>query len=115
MTSYAMLIDGRLVNTSDQDPVVNPAFGEPFATVARATKAHVDEAVEAAARAYRTWRKDEAFRRAKLQECAAALQGRAAEIAAVLSQEQGKPLNAAMMEVFGAAMWFSWYCVRGLS
>ena len=109
MNSYGMLIDGRIVNTSDQDPVINPAFGEPFATVARATKSHVDEAVDAASRAYRTWRKDEVFRRAKLNECAAALQGRAGEIAAVLSQEQGKPLNAAMMEVFGAAMWFSYY------
>jgi acyl-CoA reductase-like NAD-dependent aldehyde dehydrogenase len=104
-----MLIAGRLVNTPEQDPVINPAFGEPFATVPRASKAHVDEAVEAAAQAYRTWRRDQAFRRAKLNECAAALQGRAAEIAAVLSQEQGKPLAAATMEVFGAAMWLSYY------
>jgi acyl-CoA reductase-like NAD-dependent aldehyde dehydrogenase len=104
-----MLIAGRLVNTTEQDPVINPAFGEPFATVPRATKAHVDEAVEAAAQAYRTWRRDQAFRRAKLNECAAALQGRATDIAAVLSQEQGKPLAAATMEVFGAAMWLSYY------
>jgi acyl-CoA reductase-like NAD-dependent aldehyde dehydrogenase len=104
-----MLVAGRLVNTPEQDPVINPAFGEPFATVARATKAHVDEAVESAAQAYRAWRRDEAFRRAKLNECAAALQGRAPDIGAVLSQEQGKPLKAATMEVFGAAMWFSYY------
>jgi acyl-CoA reductase-like NAD-dependent aldehyde dehydrogenase len=109
MQSYGMLIDGRTVNTSDQDPVINPAFGEPFATCARATKAHVDEAVGAAARAFKTWRKDEALRREKLNACAATLQAKAGEIAPVLSQEQGKPVQQAMMEVFGASMWFSYF------
>ena len=27
----------------------------------------------------------------------------------MLTQEQGKPLNNAMMEVYGAAMWFSYF------
>src|SRR5262245_13161743 len=109
MQSYGMLIDGRSVNTSDQDPVINPAFGEPFATCARGTKAHVDEAVASAARAFKSWRKDEAFRRQKLNECAAALQAKANDIAPVLSQEQGKPVQQAMMEIFGASMWFSYF------
>jgi acyl-CoA reductase-like NAD-dependent aldehyde dehydrogenase len=109
MQSFPMLIDGQLVNTGDQDPVINPAFGEPFATCARATRAHVDQAVEAAARAYRSWRKDEGLRRAKLAECAGVLQANAQDLALLLSQEQGKPVNAAMMEIFGAAMWFSYF------
>ena len=109
MQSYAMLIDGRSVNTSEQDPVINPAFGEPFATCARGTKQHVGEAVDAAARAFKTWRKDEAFRRQKLNECAAALQAKANDIAPILSQEQGKPVQQAMMEIFGASMWFSYF------
>src|SRR6185295_18927811 len=54
-------------------------------------------------------RKDEAFRRQKLNECAAALQAKVNEIAPVLSQEQGKPVNQAMMEIFGASMWFSYF------
>jgi acyl-CoA reductase-like NAD-dependent aldehyde dehydrogenase len=109
MQSFAMVIDGRSVNTPEQDPVINPAFGEPFATCARATKAHVDEAVAAAERAFKTWRKDEALRRQKLGECAAVLQAKAAEIAPILSQEQGKPQNHAMMEIFGASMWFGYF------
>src|SRR5262249_8176356 len=109
MQSYSMLIDGRMVSTPEQDSVINPAKGAPFATCARASKAHVDEAVAAAAKAYRTWRTDEALRRQKLQECAAALQSRAADIAQVLTQEQGKPLNVAMMEIYGASMWFSYF------
>src|SRR5258708_2599482 len=96
-------------SAAEQDPFINPALGEPFATCPRATKAHVDQAIQAAARAYRSWRRDESLRRAKLKECAAALQGRAHDIAALLSQEQGKPLNAATMEVFGASMWFSYF------
>jgi acyl-CoA reductase-like NAD-dependent aldehyde dehydrogenase len=109
MQSFPMLIDGRLVETAEQDPVINPATGAPFANCPRAAKAHIDEAVTAAARAYRTWRTDEAFRRRKLHECAAALQARASDIAQVLTQEQGKPLTAATMEVYGAAMWFSYF------
>jgi acyl-CoA reductase-like NAD-dependent aldehyde dehydrogenase len=106
---YGMLIDGRLVRTAERDDVINPALGASFASCPRATEAHVIEAVGAADRAYPTWRKDEALRRQKLGECAAAIQGRAQEIATLLSQEQGKPLAAAMGEVFGAAMWFGYY------
>lgn len=109
MQSYAMLIDGRSVQTSEQDGVINPAQGAAFATCPRATKAHVDEAVAAAARAYRTWRNDEAFRRQKLNECAGAIQGRVEEIARLLVQEQGKPLQKATEEVFGAMFWFSYF------
>jgi acyl-CoA reductase-like NAD-dependent aldehyde dehydrogenase len=104
-----MLIDGKLVNTPEQDNVINPAQAGPFATCAHASKAHVDEAVAAALRAYPAWRKDEALRRQKLNECAAVLQANAADIAQVLTREQGKPLNTAMMEVFGASMWFNYF------
>jgi len=104
-----MLIDGQLVNSTEQDQVINPAQGAAFATCARASKTHVDQAVAAAARAYRTWRTDEAVRRQKLNECAAALQAHAGEVAEVLTHEQGKPLNAAMMELYAASMWFSYF------
>ena len=109
MDSYAMLINGRSVNTKEQDPVINPAFGESFATCARANKAHVDEAMQAAEAAFKTWRKDEGFRRQKLNECAAAVQANVQNIATVLSQEQGKPVTAAMGEIFGASIWFSYF------
>jgi acyl-CoA reductase-like NAD-dependent aldehyde dehydrogenase len=109
MQTYSMLIDGRLVSTAEQDHVINPATGAPFALCPRASKEQIDEAVAAAAGAYPAWRKDEALRRQKLNECAAALQSRAADIAQLLTQEQGKPLNTAMMEVFGASMWFGYF------
>ncbi len=105
----SMLINGALVDTLERDDVVNPATGAPFATCPRAGAAHVDAAVAAAARAYPTWRRDAAARRATLQACAAALQERVGDIAPLLVQEQGKPLPAAMAEVFGAALWFSYF------
>ena len=79
MQSYGMLIDGRVVNTAEQDPVINPAFGEPFATCARGTKAHINEAVDSAANAFKTWRKDEAFRRQKLGSTRYPSRGRIAQ------------------------------------
>jgi len=71
MQSYPMLIAGRPVNSTEQDDVLNLATGRPFATCAGATAAHVQEAVAAAGRASRTWRKAEALHRQKLHECAA--------------------------------------------
>ena len=99
MRAYPMLIDGQLVNTVEQDEVINPALAAPFATCSRAGRAHVDEAVAAAARAYRTWRTDEALRRQKLNECAAALQTHAAEVADVFCASR---LGASYDGTFGA-------------
>ena len=109
MEAYANMIAGRTVSTKEQDDVINPALGKPFATCARGTTEQIDQAVEAAASAFKNWRKDEAVRRDTLRKCAAAIQGRVQDIAALLVQEQGKPLNAAMGEVFGASMWFSYF------
>ena len=109
MHSYPNVIAGRLVNSAQQDNVINPALGKPFATCARGTTEQLNEAVSAAAQAFKTWRKDEALRRQKLNECAAAIQAHTQDIATLLVQEQGKPTTAAMAEVFGASMWFSYF------
>jgi acyl-CoA reductase-like NAD-dependent aldehyde dehydrogenase len=78
--TLSMLIDGRAVDTDEHDPVINPALGEPFSTAPRATRAHVDVAMEAATRAFATWKTDEPARRAKLSECAAAIKARAQDL-----------------------------------
>jgi len=109
MQAFSLVIDGRAVATADHDPVINPALGEPFAQAPRATSAHVDEAMAAAARAYTTWRTDEALRRAKLLECAARLKERAQAIGEVLSMEQGKPIKQATGELYGAASWLKFF------
>ena len=47
-----------------------------------------------------------AARRAALGACAQALQAASGDLAQVLTREQGKPLEAALSEVMGAAAWF---------
>jgi acyl-CoA reductase-like NAD-dependent aldehyde dehydrogenase len=109
MQSFPMLIDGQLVQTPEQDNVINPAQAAPFATCARASKAHVDQAVAAARARIPDVAHRRAFRRQKLNECAAAIQGRVNDIAMLLVQEQGKPLGKAIEEIFGASFWFSYF------
>lgn len=107
MSDFTMTVGGTALPAVDAFEVVNPATGAPFATAPACTRAQLDAAMQAAADAYRTWRRDEAARRAVLQRCAAIVTERAAELAPILTQEQGKPLPQAFAEIMGAAMWFS--------
>lgn len=100
-----LLIDGRLVDTPECDPVIDPALGAPFALCPRATPAQLDEALAAAVRAFPSWRQDLAARREALTRCAAALKARADEVASLLVSEQGKPRHDALGEVLGAVAW----------
>jgi acyl-CoA reductase-like NAD-dependent aldehyde dehydrogenase len=103
---YTMTIDGRAVAASDTLEVVDPATGRPFTTCPDCSRAQLDEAVAAAARAFPAWRADQAGRRAALLRCAEAIEAQAEALAEVLSREQGKPLARATEEIFGAAVWF---------
>jgi acyl-CoA reductase-like NAD-dependent aldehyde dehydrogenase len=60
----------------------------------------------AAEEAYAGWRTDLPARRRALTRCGEALQAAAPAIGRILTQEQGKPLAAAVNEVLGAAVWF---------
>jgi acyl-CoA reductase-like NAD-dependent aldehyde dehydrogenase len=107
--NYAMTIDGKAVESNDKAPVINPALGEPFATCSCADASHLDQAVNAAQRAFPSWRKDEATRREAMKACANAIRARAADIATLLTQEQGKPIEQSMIEAYGSAVWFDYY------
>ncbi|WP_188194704.1 aldehyde dehydrogenase family protein [Nonomuraea sp. SYSU D8015] len=85
--------------------VVDPATGKPFAVAPECTPELLDQAMEAARKAFPQWQADEGARRAALREAAAVLQGNVEELAALLTAEQGKPLIEAGHEVFGAALW----------
>jgi acyl-CoA reductase-like NAD-dependent aldehyde dehydrogenase len=106
MSDLSMTIDGKAVAGESSFGVVNPATGAVFAQAPDCSKAQLGNAMDAAQRAFRGWRTDEAKRRQTLIECANAMKSRAAEIAQVLTQEQGKPLAKAMEEVFGGVVWF---------
>ena len=91
-------------------PVVNPATGEAIGKVAHADRSDLDRALEAADRGFRQWRKVSAFDRSKVMRKAAdILRSRADAIAALLTQEQGKPLVEAKGETLAGADVIDWF------
>lgn len=107
-----MYIDGAWTDASDGAvlEVVNPADESVADTVPKATAADLDRALDAAARAWRSWREVDAWTRsAALRRTAALIRERADAIAATLTEEQGKPVAEARGEVNAAADQFDWY------
>jgi acyl-CoA reductase-like NAD-dependent aldehyde dehydrogenase len=110
MSDFKLLINGQLVDGDSTMDVINPATEQPVAQCARASKAQLDQAVAAAKAAFPAWSKttiDE--RRKALVAMADAIQANIPELARLLTQEQGKPLDAAMGEVFGASAFFRYF------
>ena len=100
MSEYKMLIGGELVGGDATMDVINPATGEAFTSVPRASEAQADEAIAAAKAAQPGWAAVPfAERQAKLNELADAIAARAEDFARILTTEQGKPTAEAMGEV----------------
>lgn len=100
--SFRLLIDGALVDGAGSIEVINPATARPFAMAPRADADQLNQAVDAARRAFPEWSARPVEDRAEaLEWLAAALEARAGEFAALLTAEQGKPLDQAMGEVIG--------------
>ena len=107
----ALFITGswKIGEGRDLFPVVDPASGEAIAEVPLASPADLDEALDAADKAFILWRATPADQRAAvLKKAAALLRERAEPIARLLTMEQGKPLAEARAEVLGSAGVFDW-------
>jgi acyl-CoA reductase-like NAD-dependent aldehyde dehydrogenase len=100
-----MTIDGRATGAPASFGVVDPATGEVFATAPDCSRDQLDAALEAASRGGSAWRADEAARVAVLLAMADEIDAHTAELAALLTAEQGKPLTAAGFEVSETARW----------
>ncbi len=89
----------------------NPANSELLATVASATSADVDDAVDDAAEAFRrTWQRTRPADRGRiLVRISAAIRARADEIARVECLDTGKPLRQAKADTEVAARYFEFY------
>jgi succinate-semialdehyde dehydrogenase/glutarate-semialdehyde dehydrogenase len=91
-------------------PIVNPATDEVLGSLAHASIADLDEALDAAQAGFKTWRKTSANdRSALLRRAAALMRERAQIIAPILTQEQGKPLAQSTLEVNSAAETLEWF------
>jgi acyl-CoA reductase-like NAD-dependent aldehyde dehydrogenase len=109
MSEFTMTIGGEPAPEAGTFGVINPATGEVFAQAPECTRPQLDAAFEAASKAQRDWKLDEAFRRATLLKMADVLMGSAATLAPVLTAEQGKPLDQANIEIFGSAIWLQYF------
>jgi len=109
-------IDGRWLQGSggDKIPVVNPATEETIGWVAKAEKPDLEQAVAAAVKGFRVWRRMSALDRSKVMRKAAdIIRERADDIARALTTEQGKPLLQARLEVLSAADMTEWFAEEG--
>ena len=102
MPGFEMLIDGKMVAGDATLDVVNPATETLAGTCSRASEAQLNQAVEAAQRAFPAWAATPiAERRAVLEKIADIAMANAQELGAILTSEQGKPLGDAVGEGFG--------------
>ncbi|MGH6881899.1 MAG: aldehyde dehydrogenase family protein, partial [Hypericibacter sp.] len=103
MSDYKLLIGGRLVPGAMTLNVINPATEGVLAMAPRADCAQLEEAVAAAKAAFPAWSATPIRERgALLARLADAMEARQGEFARLLTEEQGKPLAAAMHEMDAA-------------
>ncbi len=101
-------VDGRKID------VVNPATNHPIGTVAHAGIVDLDRALHAAQRGFAAWRDVPANERAAtMRRAAELLRERVDKIATLMTQEQGKPLAEAQIEVRSAADIIDWFADEG--
>ena len=113
MPGHTMTIDGKAVKGSKTTGVINPATGKVFAEVPDCSKAELDQAMDAAQRAFPAWSRDINKRKKVLNDCAAALQNPEG-LARMLTLEQGKPLDKAGQEIMGTSMWCAYTAMLDL-
>ncbi len=108
MKSYPIIINGYSVKTSDTFEVTNPSTGDVVGLAPKASLEQLDSAVDAARKAFLSWRETSHEERAKAcHAIAGAIEKNADELAKLLTQEQGKPLNGmgSRFEMGGAQGW----------
>ncbi len=111
-----LFIDGSWRDAADGRTLAvhNPASGAEIGRVAHAGRADLDAALAAAQKGFATWRDMTPAERSKLMRKAAGLMRERAEaIAALLTQEQGKPLAEARIETLSAADIIEWFAEEG--
>ena len=115
-TNTQLYIDNQWCDSAAGEtlPVFNPATGQEIGRLAHARKPDLDRALAAAERGFATWRATPAIERsAVMRRAAGLLRERADSIATLMTQEQGKPLAEARVEVLSAADIIEWFAEEG--
>lgn len=101
-------IDGRSI------PVHNPASGQVIGSVAHASRADLDRALDSVQRGFDVWRNRTPAERSNIMRKAADLvRERADGIARLMTLEQGKPFTEARAETLAAADIIDWFAEEG--
>jgi succinate-semialdehyde dehydrogenase/glutarate-semialdehyde dehydrogenase len=96
------------------EEILNPATGQPIGETPYASRGDLDRALTAAAEGFEIWRKVSAFDRYMMMRKAADhIRSRAAEIASIMTLEQGKPLSESNAEALLAADIIDWLAEEG--
>ncbi len=105
-------IDGQWVTETPHGAYAlkNPATGELLASLPRCQEAETDFAIEAAERAFRTWRKTSAQHRSEVvRRWFELVVEHKEDLARLITLEEGKPIKEARGEVDYAASFLRWF------
>lgn len=108
----SLYIDGKFIDGEGRktQDVVNPANREVLGLLPHASQADLEAALQAADRAFATWKKSSPTdRSAILRKVAQLTRDRAAEIAKNMTRDQGKPLSESMGELISCADHADWH------
>jgi len=107
----ALYIDGAFIEAEGRktEPVLNPATAEVLAQLPHASREDLDRALQAAQRAFETWKKTSPLERsAILRKVGQLTRERAEAIGRNITLDQGKPLAEAVGEVTVCAEHAEW-------
>ena len=110
------LIGGQIVTGGGRalHDIVDPTTGAVLGQYPAATEADIDSALAAAQRGFAVWRRRSAYERGQvLRKVAETMRARAAELAALITLELGKPWKESVGEVEQAAGMWEWYAEEG--
>lgn len=113
---YQAYINGEWVSSDDKRtfPVLNPFNDELIAEVADLGRKETAVAIDAAAQAFVSWRKQSAGRRSKiLRRWFELINENIEDLAMILTTEQGKPLTEARGEIKYGASFVEWFAEEG--
>lgn len=100
MKQTKLWINGQWESTTDTYELTSPYTGDVIATVAKATPADVERAIDGAQEAFTTFKKMPAYERAEiLYRVVEIMRQRKEEFAEILTKEAAKPLSASLAEI----------------
>jgi succinate-semialdehyde dehydrogenase / glutarate-semialdehyde dehydrogenase len=105
-------IDGKWVDADGgaTRPVLNPATGETIANIASCGTAETRRAIEAAGRAFESWRQKPAKQRSNaLRKWFNLMMEAQEDLAQIMTAEQGKPLAESRGEIAYGASYLEWF------